>query len=62
MKNAFKFIFAIALIAYCFHLRLTDGEAGFWVFPAIVAMFWVLINFNYLFIDDKYKGGKRKKK
>lgn len=51
--TAFKFIFSIALLAYCFYLRETDGTAGFWVFPAIVAMFWLLINFGHILFDKR---------
>ena len=44
----FKFIFAFALIVYCVYLRITDGTAGFWVFPLIVAMFWIMTMFGHL--------------
>jgi hypothetical protein len=48
IMTLFKIIFAFALLAYCFYLRQTDGTAGFWVFPAIVAMFWIMTNFGYI--------------
>ena len=42
-----KFILTIAIVVYTIYLRQTEGTAGIWVFPMIVALLWIMIHFTY---------------
>jgi len=58
-----KFILTIAIVVYTIYLRLTEGTAGMWVFPMIVALLWIMIHLTYpLEVYHRYKRIQMKKR
>lgn len=59
----FKFILTITIIVYTIYLRQTEGTAGIWVFPMIVALLWLMIHLTYpLEVYRRYKRIQMKKR
>lgn len=59
----FKFILTITIIVYTIYLRQTEGTAGIWVFPMIVALLWLMIHLTYpLEVYRRYKRIQIKKR
>lgn len=59
----FKFILTIAIVVYTVYLRLTEGTAGIWVFPMIVALLWIMIHLAYpLEVYRRFKRIQMKKR
>jgi hypothetical protein len=52
MIFAVKLVVSMFLISYAFHLRMTEGTAGIWTIPAIVAVFWLFISFGHFILHN----------
>ena len=63
MKTFILFFISIATIAYAFHLRIEEGNAGIFALFAIPALFYLMGAFSYGFQDyrkNRYNGYRKR--